>query len=452
MHLLCIGVSHQTARVDLRERLAMNDDQAADLLRQIRQQYPQAEAAVLSTCNRTEIYLARPLHGHPRYEEIVQLLAQTRGVQDAQLQPVIYHHDGTAAIEHLFRVTCGIESMVLGESQIVGQVKHAYELAQSSGSVGRSLHRMFQTALSVSKAARTTTRIGEGQLSIGSVAVAFARHLFQRFDNKTILMLGAGEMGELALRHFIEERPARLLICNRSTSRAEDLANRHQGQVVAYDQLDDHLIAADLVISSTGAEHAIVSAQRYQTIARQRRHRPLFIIDLAIPRDFDPEINADDDVFLYNIDDLQQAVAEHHDQRSEQVESCRQLIDEAVRSCYTQIQSVDFAELIRVLREQMHAIGDQENQRTLSRLIASDPDAAEEILAEHTHRLVNKILHRPLRELGRLDSTQAAMYATALRRLFDLDINEDLNPPESQSNDPRQPSLDRRPASRQEVE
>ena len=452
MHVLCVGLSHRTAAVELRERVAMDSGAARAALADLHARYPHAELAILSTCNRTELYIARPLHGHPRVDEVIDFLEHRRGVDSKRLRTAVYHHDNERAIEHLHRVACGLESMVLGEHQILGQVRGAYELALEAGTTGRALHAMMQAAIAAGKRARTETAIAAGRTSVSAAAVDFARHLFGRFDDKTVLTIGAGKMTELTLRHFLDLRPRRLLVCNRSLDRAEELAARHGGRAVPFERLGDHLVEADVVISSTGAPEPIVNAAMFKPLVKRRRFRPLFVIDIALPRDFDAAVGRLDTVYLYNMDDLQAAIADQLAQRGGEVEACEAIIAGSVEACYAAIQQEDFGELIRRLRQRLHEIGEDESRRTMNKIRpliegdgpkhpnAEDPGVGgkmggdEDVRAaieEHTRRLVNKILHRPIRELSRGRSTQAAMYATALRRLFDLDLDaEDLNPPE----------------------
>lgn len=439
MHILCVGLSHQTAPVELREKLAMNDSQAAAAMSELAAAYPGAELAILSTCNRTEFYIARPLHGHPRLQEITGCLARRAGVEAAALSSCLYHHDNERAVRHLMRVTGGLDSMVLGENQILGQVRAAYDLAQQTGTVGSVLHRLFQASLAAGKTVRAQTGIGSGRTSVSSVAVDFARHLFSSFADKTVLAIGAGKMTELTLRHFMELRPKRLLVCNRTFSKAADLAGKFAGRAVPFESLDDHLIEADVVISSTGATQPIVTAACFKPLLKPRRFRPVFIIDIAMPRDFDPAVGDLSNVYLYNLDDLQKVIAEQAAGRSGQIGAAEAIIEPAVVECYAQVQTGDFAQLIRRLRDQLHAIGDAESQRALQKLRTADESRLQQALEEYTHRLINKILHKPLTELNKgreAGGAEAALYATALRRLFDLDREaEDLKPPESRPAD-----------------
>ncbi len=431
MHLLCVGISHQTASVALRERVAFDDDAARDALRELATLFADCELALLSTCNRTEFYIARPLHGHPRVDEIIAYLADARGIAMSDLAESVYHHDNERAVRHLMRVAGGLDSMVLGEHQVLGQVKHAYDLAQQAGSIGKVLHRIFQATLATGKMVRNETRISAGRTSVSSAAVDFARHLFARFDDKTLLTIGAGKMTELTLQHFLNLSPQRVVVCNRSVEKAQALAAKFGGSCAPFDDLHEQLVAADVVISCTGSSEAIVTAQQFKPLLKRRRFRPLFIIDIAVPRDFDEAIGELANVYLYNLDDLQRAIADQMAQRTAEIAQCEVIIERAVAECYAAVQTADFADLIRELRQFLHELGETESRRTVNKLRDADPAEVERLIHEHTHRIVNKILHRPVSELGRSNPVQAAMYATALRRIFDLDgAGEDLEKPE----------------------
>jgi glutamyl-tRNA reductase len=427
MHLLVVGISHHTAPVTLREKLAFNAPRALDALRNLQERFTHAELALLSTCNRTEIYTARPLHDPPQKDDLVEYFAEQAGRSVDEISPHLVYQTNQRAIAHLFDVACGLESMVLGEYQVVAQVKAAYQQAQEAGTCGSALHQLFQNALAVSKRVRSETAICAGRMSVSSIAVEFAGHLFSHFADKTVLTIGAGKMTELTLRHFMQLQPGRLLVTNRSADTAQQLAEQFGGTAVPFDRLTDHLVEADVVISSTGSSEPIVRVEHFDAIDRRRRYRPLFIIDIAVPRDFDEAIAQVEHVYLYNLDDLQKVIEANHEQRAAEIDACRAIIDPAVDICYRQIQRGDLSRIIERLRHHLHDLAYSEAERVSRRLQHTDPDQHDQLLAEHMRRLVNRILHRPLDRLGRDDSAQAAMLATALRRLFDLDDEAPAN-------------------------
>ncbi|MFA7238174.1 MAG: glutamyl-tRNA reductase, partial [Phycisphaeraceae bacterium] len=402
MHLVCVGISHHTAPVELREKLAMDRAQVEAALGRLRGQHPQAELAILSTCNRTEVYVARPLHGRPRPEDVLAYLCEQHHIAPEQLADAVYHYDNERAIRHLFRVTSGLDSMVIGEYQIVSQVKAAYDAAQQAQTAGKAIHRMFQLALATGKRVRSETALGEGRWSVAGIAAQFVQRLFDSLADKTVLAIGAGKMIELTLKHFNELRrgqfiapapgsnvpapgsnvPApgsnvpgstggRVLVCNRSNERAEQLAAKVGGRVVPFDALDEHLVQADVVVSCTAAREHIVTAARFKPLVKKRRFRPLFMLDLAVPRDIEPAVADFANVYLYDLDDLREAVAATMAERRGELEQCEQMIERAVGECYSLVQSGDVNELIRRLREQLHEIGSQESLRTLGRLTSA---------------------------------------------------------------------------------
>jgi len=429
MRILLLSINHRTADLATRERLALSSDRLEDAINAFRSAYPFAEIAVLCTCNRTELYIARPVHDAPDVDDVRAFLAEHCRVDVAQLTAASIARQQDQAIAHLFRVACGLESMVLGEAQILGQVKRGYEQANRLNAVGPVLHRVFQDAAAAAKLARRQSGIDTGRLSVGSVAVQLARQVFDHFADKTIVGVGAGEMGKLALQHMAELSPTKLWLTNRSADRAADVADALQlspdrGGVRPWDDLDALLVEADVLVTSTGADEPIIDAARFQPLLRKRRSRPLLIIDLAVPRDVATDVAALSNIFLYNVDDLQQGIDKTHEQRQAATDACEQIIHERVRACMWDIQHRDVGHLIRELRKRLLAIGEQESQRTAARL-AAEPTAdadVRQLLDEHTHRLINKILHMPLSKLDRRNvDAPLGFYAAALRRLFNLD-------------------------------
>ena len=426
MRVLMLGANHRTADLAVRERLAVADERQAQLLAHLRGAWPAAEAVVLSTCNRMELYLARPATQPPSADELRAAVAAFCELDPAQLLAATIHRENEQAVAHLFRVCAGLESMVLGEPQILGQVRRAYEHAHRHEAVGPVLHKVFQTALATGKQVRHETGIDAGRTSIGSIAADFARNIFDTFDDKTVLGIGAGEMAKVALRHFNELKPHAMWIINRTRSRGESVAQAlaldgPRRGVRSYDDLDTLLIEADIVITSTGAPHAIITAERFRTLVRRRRGRPLFVIDLAIPRDVEPAVGALSNVYLYNLDDLQQVVEQTHTARCEIAARCEGRLADAVRRCMAEIQHRDLGRLIRELRGKLFELGEAEQARTLH----ADGDGQAQALEEYTHRLIHKILHLPLSQIDAQNpDAPLAFYSAALRRLFQLEPEE----------------------------
>lgn len=432
MKLLMLGVNHRTTPVELREQVALADDRLTSALADLRAAYPHCEVVILSTCNRTEIYAARPTHESPSVEQLIEFMTRHCKAGGEVLAGSMLQYKNEQVIAHLFRVCSGLDSMVLGESQIVGQVREAYETANTAGTVGAVLHRIFQQAIAVSKDVRTRTGIDADRVSVGSVAVDFARRIFGNLNDKVVVGLGAGDIAKLTLRHLASLRPARLWIANRTPHRAHALIHQLKLDdarigVRPFEALDDLLLEADIIITGTGATEPIITASRLEPLAKRRGDRPLFIIDIAVPRDVDPRVSAVGNVHLYNIDDLQSVVAANAAQRSELVQQCETILAQAVRDTYTEIQNRDIGRLIKAFRQRLHDLGRIEQERTARKLAAASPDELPALLDEHTNRLINKILHLPLSQLDqRRADIPLNFYAAALRRLFDL--QEDPTP------------------------
>lgn len=432
MRIVMLGLNHRTAAVEVREKLALSGESLDGFVATMRGQFPAAEVVVLSTCNRVEIYLARPSHEAPSIAALRQTLATHTGVALDQLTVSTIHRENEQALEHLFGVATGLDSMVLGEPQIMGQVKQAYEYAQSRQAVGPVLHKVFQQAIKVARHVRKSSGIDAGRVSIGSVAVDFAKQIFEHFDDKTVVGIGTGYMAKLTLTHLKALKPAKLWLVNRSPQRAVDLAKSlgignqdslTPGGARSMDDLDQLLVEADIVLTSTSANAFVITADRFKPLLKQRRSRPLFIIDIAVPRDVDPAVGALRNVYLYNVDDLQQVVAQTHQQRSNVVDHCQSMLSQSVAACMHQVQHRDAGQLIKSLRTRLHDLGQLEQQRTLRKLATADPKDAAALLQEHTHRLINKILHMPLSQFNHRQAGDVplAFYTAALRKLFQLE-------------------------------
>jgi glutamyl-tRNA reductase len=412
--------------------LALDAHRLTEAINTFRQLYPAVELVVLSTCNRTELYIARPPLQQPSTDQVAAFLATLGSLDPAELANSLVVKENHDAVAHLFRVATGLESMVIGEPQVLGQVKRAYETANTHGTVGAVLHKVFQQAIGAAKRVRTETGIDAGRVSVGSAAVDFAKQIFERFDDKNVVGIGAGEMAKPMLQHFKQLAPAALWLTNRTPQRAQRLADSlglapPRGGARPFESLDDLLVSADIVLTSTGATEPIVTAQRFKPLLRRRRQRPLFLIDIAVPRDIDPAVGRFPNVYLYNIDDLQRVVEQTYTQRNEQALACEAKLADAVKACISEVQHRDVGQMIRALRQRLHSIGQAETQRTLRKLKAASysPDDREALLAtlidQHTHRLINKIMHLPLSQLDhRSADTSLGFYAAALRRLFDL--------------------------------
>ncbi len=422
MKLQMVGCSHHTASVGVRERLAFNKDQAVEALARLRVKYPEAEAVLLSTCNRVELYVAsETATACPSHHDVVEFLAGFHGLNPEEVFNDLFERTGEDFVRHLFTVAASLDSMVVGEAQILAQVKQAYELATSVESVGPLTNAAFQAALRVAKRVTSETAIQQKRVSIPSVAVAdYASQFFERFDDKKVLVIGAGEMGEETLKYLIDEGAHDISIVNRNLTRAEELAARLRGKAQPWEQLHACLVAADLVVSATGATEPIVTAAQYREIDKARYQRPLMILDLAIPRDFDPAIGDFNGVYLCTIDDLAKACAQNRREREKEWPKAERIIAEETARFMADLHHRATAPTIKRLKARADEVKADELQRLLNKLSTLDPKSQAEI-RQSFDRLVNKLLHPPLESL-RDEATHGTPHGLldALKRLFQL--------------------------------
>lgn len=395
MRLLAMGVDHRSAPASVREALAFDGPRCAEGLRTFTESFPGNEAVILSTCNRVELYLAGAADSVPEADELAEALVRFHGVDAGAVSGhlVSYHDEGM--IGHLFRVAASLESLVLGEGQILGQVRDAYQAAVACKTVGPIFHHVFQSALRVGKAVRTQTGMDQGKLSVASVAVEVAREVFDAFADKTVLVIGAGKMGENTLQHLKNLNPGTILVTNRSAERAEAAASRWGGRAWPFDRLGQALVEADLVISTTAANDPIVTLEQYQRVQRARRNRLSLILDIAIPRDFDPRIGDLDQVMLYHVDDLRAQAEQNRLRRRKGIDPALAIIERETTACYAMLRHQhDAGHLLRELGDSYDAA----RRRELDKLFAAMPHLAEpdrEAIAHAMLRLQNQFLHHP---------------------------------------------------------
>jgi glutamyl-tRNA reductase len=415
-NMTLLGLNHTTAPLALRERLSFNAEQRAAALTAFRQRFGQCEAVLLSTCNRVEIYTASD-----EAPAIAEFLAEFHSLPIEEFQPLLYQKTDRAMIEHLFSVASSLDSMVLGETQILGQVREAYESARQLSCVGNILHPLFQRAISVGKQVMHQTALAEGRLSIASVAVDFAGRIFDHFHDKTVLSIGAGKMANLVLRSFAALSPGKLLIANRDPAKAAALAEKFNGTATPMDQLDQALSQVDIVITSTGSAKPIITAAIFAAVHRRRRFRPIFLIDIALPRDIDPAVGMLENVYLYNIDDLQQAVSQTMSGRAGEIDQARKIVATAVEQYIASHRVRELGPTIDQLYKRYHELAQDELNRTLAKL-PSISDAEREHLQELARRIVNKLLHDPVTALRSADEAhvQSSQYIHAMEQLFKL--------------------------------
>jgi len=420
MSLQVVGCSHRNAPLEVRERLAFSPASAASALERLREAFPEIEAVLLSTCNRVELYTAGEADV-PDAARLAEFLAAFHSLPIEQVAPNLYAHRDREAVEHLFQVASSLDSMVVGEPQILAQVKAAYQAATHQGCCGARLHSAFQAALKAARRIAGETAIQQRRVSIPSVAVAdFARQIFERFDDKRILVIGGGEMAEETLRYLQDEGVHDVTVVNRSFDRGRALAERWRGRALAWDQLLPALAEADLVVSTTGAEEPVVLLAQFLQIEPNRSEQPLFILDLAVPRDFQPSIGDRPNVYLYSIDDLRAACDRNRTLRDKEMPAAARIIQQEADRFLTDWHQRASGPIIQRLQEGWQRPKEEELRRLLNKLPDLDEHAREEI-RQSFDRLVNKLMHPPLDAIR--DESRNGIPHTlldALSRLFRL--------------------------------
>jgi glutamyl-tRNA reductase len=421
--LAMVGCSHSLSSLTARERLAFSPAQAADALAAWRVDHAHTEAVLLSTCNRVELYTAATAEQH--HGEIESALAHLADFHNVPLDDVrgdVVTLESSDVVRHLFTVASSLDSMVLGEAQILGQVKQAYELAGELGCTGPLMHHLFQSAIRVARRVAGETSLHRHRVSIPSVAIAdFAARIFERFDDKRVLVIGAGAMAEETLEYLADAGARRLVILNRDYNRALELAEEWHGMPAAWSQLAEELAQADVVVSTTGADRPILTVEDYRRdVARRRHQRPLFILDLAVPRDFDPAIREELGVYLYGIDDLSEACERNRAERSKELPAAEAIIDEETRRFTAEVRHRATGPVIERFRKGLEASQSAELERLFARLPSLDERSRREI-EQFADRLVGKMLHPPLASL-RDESQNGPPHGLleALQRLFQL--------------------------------
>jgi glutamyl-tRNA reductase len=417
--LFVAGMNHRTAPVDVREQLALEEEKIREILAELSGRGLLEELMILSTCNRVEVYGVAAVPGEARSAAFTRLGSQ-RGLGWRDLEPLLYTVTGDEAALHAFRVAASLDSMVLGEPQILGQVKDAFALAQSAGTAGPVLHALMSQAFSAAKRVRSETEVGRLAVSISYAAVELARKIFDGLEGKSALLVGAGEMSELAARHLIDHGTLPLYVTNRTWSRAQELARALGGVAVPFDQLDATLPMVDIVITSTAAREPIVTAEQARAALQARRGRPLFFIDIAVPRNVEPAVNDLENAFCYDIDDLRSVVEANLKERQREALRAEALLEREVVKFSARLQQLEVVPTIVSLREKLESIRRAELERALGRL----PGAAEEtrlVMEALSQAIVNKVLHAPMVKLK--DSSRAGhgrRWTEVISELFGL--------------------------------
>jgi glutamyl-tRNA reductase len=413
MPLFAIGISHHTAPIEIRERVAIPKAEFSERVGELCTYQGIEEVVVLGTCNRTEIYCLSAQSG---LETVLEWIHRSNGITPGQLDGHIYTHEGEAAARHLVRVASGLDSLVLGETQILGQLKDAWQQAHDAGSLGKVLDRLFQHTFAAAKTIRTNSGISEHPVSVAYTAVVLARQIFGDLKTQTVVLVGAGEMVQLCGRYLRDHDIANLLILNRSLEKAEELAGELNATAMTLDRLDEALPRADILISSTASPDPVIRRPDVKKALRQRRHRPMFLVDIAVPRDIEPEIARLRDVYLYTIDDLQQVVDDNMHQRNEAARSALKDVDEAVQNFMRWLYGMRAARTLKKIREQSHEFEQELTERALNRLRAGQEPA--DVLQQMANTLTNKILHLPSKRLREAAEDQDYEVLKAADQIF----------------------------------
>jgi glutamyl-tRNA reductase len=420
VHLLLVGASHRTAPVELRERLDFCSRGLEDAVRALAERQPAQEAVIISTCNRAELYVAC---NEPQLavDDLLGFISEFHQLPSDQVRPHLYSHIDHDVARHLFRVSSGLDSMIVGEPQILGQIKEAYGVATSAQTAGPLLNKLFHWAFGVGKRVRSETALAEGAVSVSFAAVSLAKKIFGNLRGRRVLVIGAGEMGKLTALHLKSQGAESVVITSRTLGHAQQLAEEVGGTVVPWESMLHALLDADIVITSTGSPTPILSKAQVKAAVPASRTRPLFMIDIAVPRDVEPSTAEIEQVFLYNIDDLQAIVRENLQKRGAEVGRAEQIVEEEARKFASWHRSREAVPTIVALRHRFESIRRSELERLEPKLASLPPDARQRV-DEITHLIVEKLLLHPTEQLKTADDAQLmTQYADALTRLFGLE-------------------------------
>lgn len=398
MTISLTGLSHHTSPIELRERLSFPDDKRGEALRQLKQRLDDGGAVILSTCNRVEVYTHDNVAPEQLRGVVREFLAEWHRLEPDAFTGHLYEHHNRDAVAHLFRVTSSLDSMVVGEDQILGQVHDAYLAAQSEGATDKILHALFQRAFKVAKEVRTKTNINVGKVSVSSVAVDLAASIFGNLSEKTVLVIGSGEMGELTLKCLVEKGVGKVLVANRTLSKAEEVAAAYGGEPLALSSLEHYLHDADIIITSTASEMPILGVDDFTRALRKRNQAPMFVIDIAVPRDVDPRVTQLDNVYCYDMDDLETVAAQNLESRRAELVKCLEMVERQVDRFIDWRQGLYAESTIVSMTQELNAIRERELEKTLSMLPDLTVRQREEV--EYlSKRIVNNILQRPMHQI-----------------------------------------------------
>ncbi|MGJ8682238.1 glutamyl-tRNA reductase [Paraglaciecola sp.] len=415
MTLIAFGINHKTASIELREKIAFSPDAIVDALAMLGQRTGAKESVIVSTCNRTEIYAQVE---QSQVDSIATWLAEFHGVDSREIQNNSYLHIQQQAIHHIMRVACGLDSLMLGEPQILGQVKQAFTDAKNSGVIQSDFERLFQHTFSVAKRVRNETEIGANAVSVAYASVQLAKHIFSSLDKSRVLLIGAGDTIELVAKHLSEQGVKSLTVANRTLARAQAIAEPLGGSVLTLAQIPSHLKDADIVISSTASQLPIIGKGLVQSALKERKHKPMFLVDLAVPRDVEAEVAELDDAYLYTVDDLQQIVEKNLASRQDAAVLANEMVEQQVELFLQWQQSQSSIDVLKSFREQSESQKDMLVNRAVNQL--ADGKHAEQVLIELANKLTNSLIHAPTKALKKAASEQDAQSLSILKDALGL--------------------------------
>ena len=419
MTLIAVGINHNTAPVSMRERLSYSADNLRGALQDLWQLRDISEAAILSTCNRTELYCTATSANQLL---LIEWVAQNKQIPVTELSPYLYSHVDSSLIRHMFRVACGLDSMILGEPQILGQMKTAYQAASEAGTLGKQLGKLFQYTFSAAKKVRTDTAIGSSPVSVAFAAVQLAQQIFDKLSEQTALLIGAGETIELTARHLCQQGIGRIIIANRTYDKAHALAAQFNGYAIDLSELPAHLAEADIVISSTASPLPILGKGRVESALKKRKHKPMFMVDLAVPRDIEAEVEQLRDVYLYTVDDLQHTIDQNMNSRRQAAEQAEEIIDTQVEHFLAWLRAQGAQSTIRDYRLSAEQIRDEALQKALLQL--NNGLSAEQALNRLAHTLTNKLIHTPSVQMRAAAENERHDLIAAAREIFKLNDSQ----------------------------
>ena len=423
MNIIIVGLNHRTAPIEIREKLTFPADVIGDALKKLVKSYGANEGVILSTCNRVEV-----ISVYPEVEkgvwEIKRFLSEHHNIPLETLDEHLYSHTGEAAVKHLFRVAAGLDSMVMGEPQILGQAKDAYSLAIHNNTAGVIVNKLFHKAFSAAKRVRTETKIGASAVSVSFAAVELAKKIFGNLRDKAVMLVGAGEMAELAATHLLSNGVREIVITNRTYERAVEMAREFNGVAVMFREFLHYLKNVDIVIASTAAANFIIRPDDVTAVMKERKHRPMFFIDISVPRNIDPLVNNIDNAYVFDIDDLAGVVEANIRERKKEAGEAEVIVEEEIKTFYRWVNSLDVVPTIIALKQNLERIRKQELEKALSELEGvSEKDRV--VLEKMTSAIIQKVLHKPLTHLKReAKSVEGDFFIEATRKLFDLEEEE----------------------------